>query len=173
MKETIGFSDVTKFARTIARLLKWRFPAALFLVTLGKPIRGSIYVQWTDGPTASLVNDVLVAFLAYTDQEENLIRIKTRREISPRFAQRLVAQIACYYGGDAPEVVATPDDLGWTLEGGSKMSVSWETMVSEAAEDATRFSRPYQIAEYNANSLTDRLMKEILAGQPTLHSGKA
>ncbi len=53
------------------------------------------------------------------------------------------------------------------------MSVSWETLVSEAAEDSTRFSRPYQLAEYNANSLTDRLMKEILAGQPTLHSGNA
>jgi hypothetical protein len=36
-------------------------------------------------------------------------------------------------------------------------------MVDEASEDATRFSRLYQLAEYNANSSTDRLMKEIIA----------
>lgn len=173
MKETIGFSDFTRFALSIANVLKWRFPATVFLVTLGRPIQGFIYVHWTDGPTKSLVNDVLFAFLAYKDQEQQWEQIETGRDISPRFANRLVAQIAHYYGADAPEVVATPDDLGWTLDGGSNTPEFWETMVNEAAEDATRFSRAFQIAEYNSNSLADRLMKEIMAGQPALHSKKA
>jgi hypothetical protein len=163
MKEKLRHVDVASFAVMIAKVLRERFPAAQFRVTVGRPIQSSLHVQWTDGPTKNLVTDVLAGFLAQAETVQQSIHVKTDREISMRFAERLVAQIAHYYGVDAPEVVVSNSSLGWALEGGSNVPVSWETMIDEASEDATRFSRLCQLAEYNANSLTDRLMKEIIA----------
>ncbi len=156
--------------------LKARFPATKFSVRMKEFSMGSsIDVTWTDGPSVRLVTEITGPFEgkgfdgmtdSTTYRSSWLVRgntvvtdkgleeigkvdlqavkraegvqfyawIHTRREISQGFRDRIVAQLADFFAKQPG-----PEEI--------------ETLIRQAAEDATRFSLTHALEEHNNRAI--------------------
>jgi len=152
-------ASAAESSKLLKRALAARFPATKFSVTID---RGTAYgcasVQWTDGPTVALVDEVVNPFKGQgfdgsTDssyhiqtwlpdgRSSGLRLISTSREISYTLACKAAQQVATYYGIPLPVIT----DLGkyWRVENDNRavpqFDEYWSTMIYRAASDASRY----------------------------------
>lgn len=170
-------------AALIRQVLKKAFPATTFSVRTARgSMVSSVDISWTDGPTVKLVDSFVECFedghfdgmqdmhVSATGADRFLVvdgqtyergvrYVQTSRTISPRLANRCIAQIAAYWAGveNVPTAVestyasgaftfADPSDFRRAIGPSfSPCTHDWSTMIHQAAGDASRFAREVSV----------------------------
>lgn len=154
--------------------LKQRFPKTKFRVTTNRgSMVSSVDVRWTDGPTPDRVEEITRAFedghfdsmqdmhVSSSGDDRYVVvdgtawikgcrYVMTQRTLSPALQRRAAAQVAAYYGLEAPEIreevwqgtvygqcVATAEQeaAAWRTT-----NHHWSTLIYQAASNATRYA---------------------------------
>lgn len=152
-------------AKVIRKVLRKAFPATAFRVWIGRgSMVSSVHISWVDGPTSHLVDGLVMCFQAghfdgmtdsYNYDRDTAITVEgvayrpgtrhvfTERQISPKFAARLVDAIAAYWGGIVTKPVVTEgwgggfkiDHDGYIRDDLTGFRDRWSTAIYQASQD--------------------------------------
>ena len=164
----VKYIDLKTTLKLMKAELKRAFPATKFYVRCSRGTGyGWVSLRWTDGPTYERVTSIAHVYqgsgfdamtdcsytIHHVEADENGAPVTScygtkgvncKREISPAFARRLLAQVAAYYGDNAPALreYAGYDGTPWWELVDHKAQIGgdyWERHMLRAASDASKY----------------------------------
>lgn len=158
-------------AAIMRRILRANFPACKFSVTTERgSMVSSVRISWMDGPSTKAVDALVRGFVAgrfdgmtdsYDYDNDKLLNVEgvmyrpgcsyvfTSRACSPAFVARAAAQVAEFWGLEAPAIRTSTYDGSGSVQPTTAQNQDahrrtgywWNDLVHQATQDARRFAR--------------------------------